>query len=160
MPGDARDNRGLADLNGKPDIYFTGGVHWYSHCRFVDVQRPAAYGLYWAMTAWARDNLTDGLVPRSVVTSVLAPAVKADAIKDPNELVRVGLLKEGQGGFHLHRFLGWNDSAETVQRRKDAASNAARKRWASEPHANGHSPAHTGAHATSTVTSTSAGETT
>lgn len=128
-------------MNDKPDIWFAGGVHWYLHPRFVDVQRPAAYGLYWAMVAWSRDNLTDGRVPAAVVTSILAPAVKADGVKDPKELVRVGLLGERDGVYEIHNYGAWNDSAEKASRRKSAARNAARLRWGSEaqsePHANG-----------------------
>lgn len=122
-------------MNDKPDLWFAVGVRWYAHPRFADIQRPAAYGLFWAMSAWAREQLTDGFVPNSVVSAVLAGAVKADPVKDRAELVRVGLLKEGAGGVTIHRFLGWNDSAEKAQRRREAAREAALARWGS--HADG-----------------------
>ena len=124
-------------VNDKPDLWFPVGVHWYLHPRFVRVRRPAAYGLYWAMNGWAREQLTDGFVPNDVIVDLLSGPVKADANKDRAELIRVGLLTEKGDGVVLHRFLGWNDSAEKVRRRQDAARNAARIRWESEPHPNG-----------------------
>ncbi len=124
-------------MNDKPDLWFPVGVHWYSHPRFLAVKRGTAYGLYWAMNAWSRDNLTDGFVPDSVIVSLLAGPVKADPVKDRAELVRVGLLYERPDGVEVHKFLGWNDSAEKVQRKRAAARKAADIRWQSGEHANG-----------------------
>jgi hypothetical protein len=107
-------------VNDRPDLYFAVGLHWYGHPRFIALKRPTAALLWFALVAWSREHLTDGLVPDAMV-AWLAPQVKANARLDRRDLIRVGLLRERKGKVEIHRYLAWQSSATQVEGRRQSA---------------------------------------
>jgi hypothetical protein len=124
---------------GAPDFYFRGGVNWYTDDAFAAVQRPGAYGLYWALTAWSRGKLTDGLIPDHMV-ALLAGSVKADARRDRDELLRVGLLTPADGGVAIRDYGDWQECRADVDARREKAKGAADARWHATGNASSNAP--------------------
>ena len=133
---------------GAPDFYFKGGVNWFTDDAFVAIERPAAYGLYWALTAWSRGKLTDGLVPDHMVRK-LAGDVKASPRLDAAELIRVGLLRKQEKNVRLVNYFSWQESREEVEARRAHAKRGADARWNAPSNAPGNAPSNAHRNATS-----------
>ena len=67
---------------------------------------------------FAQKFLTDGHIPTEAIATL------AGGIDRPqnhiDKLVKVGLLDKVQGGYQVHDYLKFNDSAETVKRKREA----------------------------------------
>lgn len=99
---------------------------WYDHPKLEDLDesrewpdRLAAAGLNSLAWSWCNRFLTDGKIPRATVTKLGGTIELADM------LARVGLWETVPGGYQIHDFLVYNDSAEQVRARR--ATEAARK---------------------------------
>ena len=99
---------------------------WYDHPKLEDLDesrewpdRLAGAGLNSLAWSWCNRFLTDGRVPRATVAKLGGTIELADM------LVGVGLWESAPGGYVIHDFLVYNDSAEQVRARR--ATEAARK---------------------------------
>jgi hypothetical protein len=99
---------------------------WYDHPKLEELEdahewpdRLAGAGLNSLAWSWCNRFLTDGKVPRATVAKLGGTTELADM------LVRVGLWESAPGGYQIHDFLVYNDSAEDVRKRR--AEEAARK---------------------------------
>jgi len=106
---------------------------WYDHPKLellederVWPDRLAAAGLDSLAWSWCNRFLTDGRVPRATVTKLGGTIELADM------LVRIGRWESVSGGYQIHDFLVYNDSAEQVRERR--ATEAARKAAWREKH--------------------------
>lgn len=96
--------------------------------------------LYVCAIMWSKEHDTDGFIPAHVVP-------RLTGLKRPNvvakKLVSAGLLEEFSGGFRIHDYLNYQESAE---KRSAAGRKAAAARWSGnraaepngkcDPHAN------------------------
>lgn len=102
---------------------------YYDHPKLDELEdahewpdRLAGAGLNSLAWSWCNRFLTDGKVPRATVAKLGGTIELAD------QLVRVGLWESVSGGYQIHDFLVYNDSAEDVRKRR--ADEAARKaKW-------------------------------
>lgn len=94
---------------------------WYDHPKLEELEddRLAGAGLNSLAWSWCNRFLTDGKLPRGTVAKLGGTIELAD------QLVRVGLWESAPGGYQIHDFLVYNDSAEQVRERR--ATEAARK---------------------------------
>lgn len=100
----------------------------YTHPKLLDLD-PAAVGL-WAMgLSYCADHLTDGHIPRAqVVRLIAAPASRALSLAAL--LVKAGLWESrGNDGYAVHDFAQWNDSAETIRRKRQAHRDRQQRYW-------------------------------
>ncbi len=109
-------------------------VKW--HVRYFDDPKVRAAGkdgawLYAAALLYAKDQLTDGFIPKDQV-----PVLAAQAWAQPRgakALVREGLWLEVDGGYQVARWGEWHQPAEAVEKERLAkASGAAvtnHQRW-------------------------------
>lgn len=72
-----------------------------------------AYGAWCRAGQWCSDQLTDGLVPRSVAEQIAKPKVWA-------KLVEARLMVEVDGGYQIHDYLDWNPSSEQERAKREA----------------------------------------
>lgn len=94
---------------------------------------PRAVLLHEKCIAYARQHLTDGIVP---VRVAMRAVCATDA--DRNAAGIAGLLIElGDGNVLVHDYLEHNQSAESVNRLSQAQSERASKRWDAERNASG-----------------------
>lgn len=93
--------------------------------RNVKVRRAGnmAAWMWAASIGYANENLTDGFVPREVL-SELSELDSKPRMKLAAKLVEVGLWEPAEGGWRIHDFLKWNLSREAVLRKR--AENLAR----------------------------------
>lgn len=87
----------------------------HSHPKVVDVPLRAM-GLWVKAGAWCSDQLTDGVIPKSVVT--MLGASRADAVA----LVKAGLWEETASGYVFHDWLEQNPSRDSVQQKRRQGS--------------------------------------
>lgn len=75
---------------------------------------------------YSRDQLLDGFVPAEALHTL--GVFKSSPVKLAGRLCDVGLFDSVEGGFRVHDFLEFNDSADAVRekRARDAARKAAR----------------------------------
>ena len=105
------------------------------HPKFLAAGPLAGY-LAIAGIAWSRRNLTDGKIPDAQVErlvnfkgfahhmwqgELVGGGEDADALELAGELVECGLWKRVKGGFMIHDFLDWQDSAKKVKTEREAA---------------------------------------
>lgn len=115
---------------------------WYDHPKLEDLEdervwpdRLAGAGLNSLAWSWCNRFLTDGRIPRATVTKLGGTIELADL------LVAVGLWEPVAGGYQIHDFLVYNDSAEQVRERR--ATEAARKAAWRQKHRPGGTPSGT-----------------
>jgi hypothetical protein len=101
---------------------------YYDHPKLEELEdvhewpdRLAGAGLNSLAWSWCNRFLTDGKVPRGTVAKLGGTIDLAD------QLVRVGLWESAPGGYQIHDFLVYNESAEDVRarRQKEADRKAA-----------------------------------
>ena len=101
---------------------------WYDHPKLEELEdsrewpdRLAGAGLSSLAWSWCNRFLTDGKVPRGTVAKLGGTIELADM------LVRAGLWESAPGGYQIHDFLVYNESAEDVRarRQKEADRKAA-----------------------------------
>lgn len=80
-----------------------------------------AVGLWTLSISWSNRRLTDGFVPADRIRALGGTKAIAELLAD------VGLFDRVEGGYAIHDFLTFNDSAETVQARRDAAAERQRR---------------------------------
>jgi len=85
---------------------------------------PAAAWLWFCGICYCREHLTDGFIPKPVVTTLAMNL--SSPLKHAARLVEVRLWEETPGGYQVHDFLDWNPSREQV--RSNRMSEAERKR--------------------------------
>ncbi|MEW6223234.1 MAG: hypothetical protein AB1627_01255 [Chloroflexota bacterium] len=88
--------------------------------------RLAGVGLWALAISWCNRRLTDGVVPADRIRLLGGTAAIAD------RLVEVGLFDRCEDGYRVHDFLAFNDSAETVMARRQAAAERQRKHRSSQ----------------------------
>jgi len=83
---------------------------------------------------YSQKFLTDGFIPEAAVSSI------AGGIERPKihvtKLVKIGLLDRVDGGYQVHDYLDFNDSATVVRAKRETD----RVRKDSERNPNGHKP--------------------
>ena len=79
---------------------------------------PAAAWLWFCGICYCREHLTDGVIPRSVVSS-LAMNLPLP-LKHAERLCAVGLWHSTAGGYLVHDFLDWNPSRADVETARKA----------------------------------------
>lgn len=77
--------------------------------------------VYIASICYSGHHLTDGFIPKNAVRSLSADAGVNYSPKSVGELVDSGLWKETGRGYHIHDYLTYNESAERVRAKKEAA---------------------------------------
>lgn len=82
---------------------------------------PAARALWVTAGSWCGDQLTDGYVPRHVLSTL------AGRPRDAAELVAAGLWKPEENGWRFHDWLDWNRSREAVLAEREAAAERQRR---------------------------------
>lgn len=83
----------------------------------------AAFYLYVAALGYAKKQMTDGFIPRTQATKLLAVA-RVPLPKVAGALVAAGLWEHAEGGFTVHNYLRWNNSAEHINGVRAARSAA------------------------------------
>jgi len=77
----------------------------------------AAWGAVCRMIAWSKAHGTDGVIPE-VIAKLIATPAELDAAFEAN------LLEMREGGYAVHDFLDWNDSARKVESLRNKRKNA------------------------------------
>lgn len=85
-------------------------------------QRLAAVGLWALSISWCNRRLTDGFVPCDRIRLLGGTTALADL------LVAAEMFEARPDGYLVHDFLDFNDSAVTIQSRRDAAAERQRKK--------------------------------
>jgi hypothetical protein len=106
-----------------------------THPKILQAGPGAAY-LWWCSICWSDAQSTDGRIPRQGL-SIIAPGLSRPD-RHARTLCDVGLWESTATGWRIHDYLDHQQSAAEKQARSDAARNAARMRWASEPHSARH----------------------
>lgn len=97
------------------------------HARFdlVLLNHPKAFavgvhgmGLFFYAVMYARDQETDGFVPRGAIVAAWGDG--AASLKVAAKLVRVGLLEEVEGGYRVVNYAAKNETKAQIQKRRDA----------------------------------------
>lgn len=94
------------------------GLH--SHPKWLAAS-PAARALWVTAGSWCAAHLTDGMVPRHVIATLVAKP------RDAAELVRLGLWKEVENGWEFHGWGEYQPTAESVLTERAAARERQRK---------------------------------
>ena len=81
----------------------------------------SAKALYLAGLCYAGGSLTDGFIPESAPRSLAAEADITGSPKAIKQLIAAGLWEVVDGGYQIHDYLDYNQSADKVQANKDAA---------------------------------------
>jgi len=87
-----------------PKIVKAGNAVWGAMCRMI---------------AWSKAHSTDGFIP-DVIAKLIATHAELDAAFEAN------LLEMREGGYAVHDFLDWNDSARKVEALRNKRKNAGR----------------------------------
>jgi len=80
-----------------------------------------AVGLWTLSISWSNRRLTDGFVPADRIRALGGTKAIAEILAD------VGMFDRVAGGYAIHDFLTFNDSAETVQARRNQAAERQRR---------------------------------
>lgn len=75
----------------------------------------AALGFYSMALMYANKHLTDGFLPKSVVSTL--PHAK-NPLRIADALTRVGLFDKAEGGYRIHDFHDHNPSAVDIKRKR------------------------------------------
>jgi hypothetical protein len=98
------------------------GLYDHPKLDLLGRDRLRAVGLWTLSISWCNRRLTDGFVPCDRIRLLGGTPALADL------LVSAGMFEERPGGYLIHDFLAFNDSAEIVQARRDAAADRQRKK--------------------------------
>ncbi|MGB3331156.1 MAG: hypothetical protein WBA46_19500, partial [Thermomicrobiales bacterium] len=93
---------------------------FFQHPKVVRVGRDAK-ALYLAGLCYSGAQLTDGFIPAEALRILAAGAEISGAPKAARQLVDAGLWDQADGGFMVHDYLDYNQSAERVHANRDAA---------------------------------------
>ncbi len=99
------------------------------HPKFL--KAGVASWLYVCCIGFAQKFLTDGFIPNEAIATLSGGVQRP--LNYIKTLVKVGLLERVPGGYQVHDYLDFNDSAETVRRKRELD----RKRKMSERTAHG-----------------------
>lgn len=94
---------------------------FFRHPKVATAGRDAR-DLYMASVFYANQNLTDGFIPEGVIRMIAADAGIASHNKAVKALVSVVMWEEVEGGYQIHDYLDYQQSAEqiTVSRESNA----------------------------------------
>jgi hypothetical protein len=84
---------------------------------------PLACWLWVCGLAYSQRHATDGFIPSEAL-----PTLCPEAAPLAGHLVAVGLWREAEGGFQIHDFLDWNESA-AERKAKQAERTARQQKW-------------------------------
>lgn len=84
--------------------------------------------LYIAGICYAGSALTDGFIPTNTIKMLAADTAISSVRKAVGDLVKSGLWTEVDDGYQIHDYLAYNESAQKVQAKKDAARDRMNKR--------------------------------
>jgi uncharacterized phage protein (TIGR02220 family) len=87
---------------------------------------PLAFGYHVAGILYCKRHATDGFIPTPALGSLLAGVSQARGKQLAEVLVGVRYWEAADGGYAIHDWLAWNDSAEDVKARREAARDRAR----------------------------------
>lgn len=105
--------------------------------------QPRAVLLHAKCIAYARQHLTDGIVPVRIAMRTVSASHE-----DRIALVAAGLLEDvDAANVRVHDYSEHNQTAAEVNRRSQAGSVGAAARWRSESHSDSHSEPHSESHA-------------
>jgi len=93
---------------------------FFRNPKVLQVGRDAKV-LYLAGLCYSGSALTDGFIPANAPKVLAADAEVASAKRPVEELVQAGLWIPVEGGFQVHDYLEFNQSAERVRANRDAA---------------------------------------
>lgn len=95
----------------------------YDHPKLESLGRSklVAVGLWTLSISWSNRRLTDGWIPTRQIRALGGTTAVADL------LVKAGLFDKTDDGYVIHDFLVFNDSAVTVQSRRDEAAERQRR---------------------------------
>jgi uncharacterized phage protein (TIGR02220 family) len=96
---------------------------------------PLAFAFHVAGILYAKLHVTNGAIPIQGLGSLLAGIGQAKGKILADVLVRVRYWEAIDGGYRIHDWLDWNDSAEVVKERREVAR-ARSKAWRVQ-HTNG-----------------------
>jgi len=86
-----------------------------------------AVGLWTLAISWSNRRLTDGFIPADRVVALGGTKEIAELLVD------VGMFDRAKGGYRIHDFLAFNETAETVRARREAAAERQRRHRAVTP---------------------------
>src|SRR5690348_10516281 len=93
---------------------------FFRNPKVLQVGRDAKV-LYLAGLCYSGSSLTDGFIPTNATKVLAADAEIGSARKPVDELVSAGLWDEVEGGYQVHDYLEFNQSADKVRANRDAA---------------------------------------
>lgn len=106
------------------------------HRRSLDLSPKhylAALGLHVLGIGYCDRMRSDGYIPDAIVPRIGGTSCKAALA----ELVRVGFWETTDGGYQIHDYLDWQDSASELDAKREQAQMAANKSWDARRNANG-----------------------
>lgn len=86
-----------------------------------------ARDLYLAGLCYSAGNLTDGFIPENALRMLAAEADISNAKRAVTALVREGLWVQADDGFHVHDYLTYNPTRESVLATREARAEAGRR---------------------------------
>lgn len=92
--------------------------------------------IYIASICYCGQSLTDGFIPTNAARMLAADAGVSYSARFINELLSAGLWDEVRGGYAVHDYLAYNESAQKVQAKKDAARERMNQRRSHDVRAN------------------------
>lgn len=84
-----------------------------------------ALGLHVSGIGWCDRMRTDGFIPADIMPRLGKGSYKPLV----TQLVSVGLWDEVEGGYQIHDYLDWQNSAEYMAERSESAKQSASHRW-------------------------------
>jgi uncharacterized phage protein (TIGR02220 family) len=79
----------------------------------------AVFGLYVASICYAQRHLPDGHLP-SAALALLLPSAGRPRVREIKNMIALGLWDDKSGELWIHDYLDHNDSAKTIQARRNA----------------------------------------
>jgi hypothetical protein len=78
--------------------------------------RVIALGFFSLALMWCNKHLTDGYLPDAVIDGFTSHVSNPQNVAEA--LSKAGLFERNEGGYHIHDFHDYNQSAETVRKRR------------------------------------------
>ena len=98
-----------------------------------------AIGLWTLCKSWVCDNLTDGFIPFEIAQRYAGSAKRArdlaNALIDCGGAGRAGLWEPREGGYQMHDYLDYDDSAADIRARREA-ERVKKERWRNRANGN------------------------
>lgn len=97
------------------------GLYDHPKLELLGRSKLAAVGLWTLSISWCNRRLTDGSIPTRQIRMLGGTIALAELLVD------AGLFDKSDDGYVIHDFLVFNDSAVTVQKRRDEAAERQRR---------------------------------